>query len=283
MNVLQIGTCAGVPHTLANASGGDVAFINPHIFGYIADREVYIGTKGVNPNIENILAIRKIIDIENKYDILHFHGGTFLPRELDIILWKIKNKIIYLHFHGTDIRNRSDRYYYSLARYADKVIVSTPDLIKFIPDSEWIPNPVPLINYGFTNKKPNGRLKIFHAPSNMQIKGTQIIRKAIKNLQIKGYPIDLICLSGVNHSSVLGAMAESDIVIDWINSNYGIYGIVSCEAMAMNKPVICSIKQEYESFFPNCPILKVRNDDPKEIENHIIELLNDNNLIKKLV
>jgi len=260
-----------------------VAFTNPHIFGYSAEREICIGAKGISGSIGRVISLKKIYSIEQNYDIFHFHGCTVFPRGLDILLWKLKSKKIFLHYHGSEIRNHPDRYFLSMARFADKIFVSTPDLLIFVPGSVWIPNPVNLniCDYAQTEES-GGRLRVFHAPSNMGSKGTLIIRKAINSLKEKGYPIDWICLSGQKHNAILRSMSESDVVIDQVNSLFGTYGLVSCEAMAMSKPVICSINQEFEDIYKDCPILKIQNDDPREIENHLISLIEDNEFRKNV-
>jgi len=58
------------------------------------------------------------------------------------------------------------------------------------------------------------RVRILHAPSRPEAKGTPLIRQAVANLQAKGYPIDLIELTGVSNETVLQELARCDFVFD---------------------------------------------------------------------
>jgi glycosyltransferase involved in cell wall biosynthesis len=71
------------------------------------------------------------------HDIIHIHAYDTLAR------WSkwLTRKPVILQYHGTDIRGRKDekrRYH----RFADRIIVSTPDLLEEIPEATYLPNPV---------------------------------------------------------------------------------------------------------------------------------------------
>jgi len=73
------------------------------------------------------------------FDIIHIHGED---KTLKILKqsWPYKNKKTIIHYHGSDIRGRwtekRDRW-----KYADKIIVATPDLLEGSPEgTEYLPN-----------------------------------------------------------------------------------------------------------------------------------------------
>jgi len=72
-----------------------------------------------------------------KYDVVHIHSLT------KIVPFINKPKV--LHFHGSDIANTkilSLIQNYIAKKLVDKILLSTPDLLRFVPDAEWLPNPV---------------------------------------------------------------------------------------------------------------------------------------------
>jgi glycosyltransferase involved in cell wall biosynthesis len=117
--------------------------------------------------------IYKSIEEARKADIIHIHS---LP-EMVINIRKIygRSKIIILHYHGTDIRGfpkdnsrtfnlgnilkpknivkkiKKRRLHIKAQRLADRVIVSTPDLIQLVKGSVFLPNPIDTDH--FNNKK----------------------------------------------------------------------------------------------------------------------------------
>ncbi|MBA7599871.1 hypothetical protein ES703_06916 [subsurface metagenome] len=77
------------------------------------------------------------------YDIIHVHyHSIFIP-----FLKRIYKKPVIMHFHGSDVREnwmaRIDR-----IKKADKILVSTPDLLTGSPlSTSWIPNPVDTVKF----------------------------------------------------------------------------------------------------------------------------------------
>ena len=89
-----------------------------------------------------------------KFDIIHVHCGIQWLKFYRLLNpWK---KII-IHLHGTNIRGRWDKE--PGLKYADQIIVSTPDLLEGAPEgTQYLPNPVDerlinIINKGMTGIK----------------------------------------------------------------------------------------------------------------------------------
>jgi len=69
------------------------------------------------------------------YDIIHIHGDN---KVLKLFKMTLPYKKLIIHYHGSDIRGKwkDDRW-----KYADKIIVSTPDLLEGSPEgTEYLPN-----------------------------------------------------------------------------------------------------------------------------------------------
>jgi len=74
-----------------------------------------------------------------KFDIIHIHGSDKTLKILKLTL-PYKNKKIIIHYHGSDIRGRWEEKK-KRWKYADKIIVSTPDLLEGSPEgTEYLPN-----------------------------------------------------------------------------------------------------------------------------------------------
>ncbi len=163
MHILHLWDQAGVAYILAKfqrKKGDDSKVIRirgPDKYGideFYRDNGLFVTTDEF---------VGKSIAEAKKADIIHIHS---LP-EMVFKIRKIygKSKIIILHYHGTDIRGLKDRAKGSKAheffwpkkvlrqlirkriqvraqRLADKVIVSTPDLLHLVGGSILLPNPV---------------------------------------------------------------------------------------------------------------------------------------------
>lgn len=87
---------------------------------------------------------------------------------------------------------------------------------------------------------------IVHMPSNPEVKGTSYFERACEKLKREGL-IDYKMISGVPHEEAIEILKESDIVVDQLI--IGEYGVLSIEAMALGKPVVCFIRPRLENFY----------------------------------
>ena len=83
----------------------------------------------------------------------------------------------------------------------------------------------------------NGIVRIVHAPSFAEAKGTKVIRQYIKNLRNKGYKIDFIEIINRPHSEVLTVLSQCDFVIDELYSDIPLGGL-GTEAAFYSKPTV---------------------------------------------
>ena len=238
-----------------------------------------------------------------RYDIFHFISGeTILTRKLrtlELAIYKLLNKRVVMHFVGSDIRSEDyiywkrkhilqflegiDNFPKSLPwqkkliadaeKYADYILVSTPDLKELIPKSIYYPVVLDLnkyleeLNQIKQTKKAKGEIVILHSPStikNEYFKGTDYIIETLTKIAANPkYNIRLILPSreekarGTNYSStryeLFQHFKDADIVIDQLVSGW--YGLLSIEALAAENQVICYVDNHLKPYlYPNCPI-----------------------------
>lgn len=123
------------------------------------------------------------------------------------------------------------------------------------------------------NKKT--KIKIVHAPSNPVLKGTPLVKAAIKKLKVEGYTFEYIELQNYSNEEVLSILNESHIVLNQFYADMpGVFGI---EAMAKKNAVLMSadyenipvngkepwMRTKYWEVYDN---LKYLLDNPKKIE-----------------
>lgn len=95
------------------------------------------------------------------------------------------------------------------------------------------------------------QLKIVHAPSNPLVKGTPLVRAAIKKLLSEGYKFEYIELIGVDNQLVLQHLRSSHIVLNqFYHFMPGLFGV---EAMANHCAVLQSAEQTEEANVPEIP------------------------------
>jgi hypothetical protein len=82
--------------------------------------------------------LRSAEKLASNYDIIHIHDlMELVPR----IKKKFDKKKVVLHYHGSRLRNTSQEERKDYEKYADLILVSTPDLKDYV-DGEYLPNPV---------------------------------------------------------------------------------------------------------------------------------------------
>lgn len=229
-----------------------------------------------------------------KYDVFHYHTDGLLYLNIDVLILKLLRKKIFIQFHGSEIRlyeqeKKRNRFFRSdnitdqkskirrlkfWSFITDNVIVCDHsldlflkpyfknihaigqilDVDKFIPEYPSIDNDTPIL---------------VHAPSVKSTKGTEYVDEAIKSLKNKGINFNYIEVHNMSHEEALKIYQTADIVIDQLL--IGSYGIVSCESMALGKPVVCYILDENViKYGKELPII---NANPETIENVLEELI----------
>lgn len=227
-----------------------------------------------------------------KYDVYHFYYTTgFLPYELnifgkkirtyniDIKILKFLGKKIIMQYVGSDVIQKDKAIDYniftedefdliypdyndekrkniikSINEIADVTIVIDQYLKMFSPNSRLVNLLINIDEMTFIGcKRTSDVINILHAPTNRNIKGTSYIIEAINRLKSEGYNLNLILVENKPHSEAIELYKNADIVVDDINQ--GPYGLFALECMAMGKPVIGRINENFIKFYTDLPII----------------------------
>jgi len=290
---------AGQPYKLARAlrSQGVAAeawVFRPHAFGYPNDR--ILQRDNSPPGVASKWA-RAFWFAQAclRFDIWHLHlGRSFLTTSRDLQLARALGVRIVLHYRGSEVRpvigmrelNDSDRAQVTRQlKHADLVLVHDEELARLLrplwPDPIVCPNIVDIdppklaAENNNENHRRNGKLRVVHIPSRPEKKGAELIRSAVAGLQ------DLVEydeMSGLSHDEVIREYGKADVVVDQLL--VGRYGNASLEAMAVGKPVICRLAEEFSQDDPDD--LPIINADAKVLPDVLRRAASDREWLQRL-
>lgn len=201
-----------------------------------------------------------------RYDVFMFRSIGNLLWFLDLPIMKLLGKRIIYVFHGSDARpyylngayhldgpppnmnkciltTRIQKAFMSIInRYAD-VIICAPSVSHFqqrpIVSSLALGLPFEAPTNSDADGRQDGRLRVVHAPSRLQAKGTPKIRAAVNAAIAAGHDIDYVEIIGQPNAVVLQELQRCDFVIDELYSDSPMPGLVA-EAAYFGKPsIIC--------------------------------------------
>lgn len=105
-------------------------------------------------------------------------------------------------------------------------------------------------------------VRIAHAPTNREVKGTQAFLDAIERLQAEGLPVEMDLIEGVSWAECLTRKAQADIYYDQVQLGYGNNAI---EAWGMGIPVVAGAQPatlaEMERRFGSLPFYNATEQD----------------------
>ena len=203
-------------------------------------------------------------------DIFHFYFGlTLVPQKVQFAILRATRRKSLFHFLGADIREQpKEELLYGLK--ADARIVGSFAALRFIPfDAEVVPPGIDLSLYDPVPPVHRERVRIVHAPSNLEKKGTDRVIEACREL-----PVDLDVVHGVRNKEALERYMQADIVVDQVLRDW--HGMFSIEGMALGKPVVTSldedaVRQTEEGFGVKMPIVRATKDDLVEKLRPLVE------------
>lgn len=256
-------------------------YISRHEFDYDEEKlgkKLYFSKNG---KLNRLLYIIYAFYFILRNNIFIFSGqNTLLPSHFDLKLIKMLGKKIIFQFTGCDVRdyrwfiNEYDYKYNCCKMCSDEfkkmvncridlkieitglaekyasLILAHPHYYHLFtkePEFFWVP-----INTGipgdftpqFNADKP---LRIIHAPSHIDVKGTKYIEEAIGKLQSEGYKIDYERIQNMTNETVIKKIMECDLAIDQIYAFHGLFGV---EAMNYSKPIICYVDKFFIEKLP---------------------------------
>jgi glycosyltransferase involved in cell wall biosynthesis len=221
-----------------------------------------------------LVQLRTLAGVLPETDIFHFYFGlTLVPRKLQFPILRAARRRSVFHFLGADIRETPrEKLGYGLK--ADARIVGSYAALRFIPfEAHVVPPGLELHRY--EPAPPNGgdAIRIVHAPSNKEKKGTQFVVAAVKELK-KRYPVELDVVHRVRNEEALERYRRADIVVDQLLRDW--HGVFTIEAMALGKPVVTSldedaVRETEQAFGLELPVLAATKDDLVEKVAWLIE------------
>lgn len=212
--------------------------------------------------------------VVSHYSVVHFHFMVTMTRSgWEVPLLKLMGRRVIVHYRGCEARDREQnmmlhpelnicqscdynaeicksklnlRRRMLAERWADAVLVTTPDMLDFIPDA--------IVSSFFTpdestlqrNKQVwdgNRPLRLLHVTNHPGIEGTERIREAVDVVCSKGFPIDFVHLHDVSQAEVIREMSLADVTIGKMKMGY--YANSQIESMMCDVPVITWIRDEF--------------------------------------
>lgn len=158
-------------------------------------------------------------------------------------------------------------------RHVRRLFVTTPDLLVDVPDAEWVPQAVQAVReLTPAPPKTEGPIIITHAPSHRGRKGTEHVVSACRVLKARGHDVELRLVEGMPRERALEVYREADIAVDQLL--IGWYGVFSVEMMALAKPLVCYIDDDYvaRSGLRELPIVRA---DPSTLVDVLDTLVTD--------
>jgi len=170
-------------------------------------------------------------------DVFHFYFGlTLVPKSIQFPLLKAFRKKSVFHYLGSDIRGKTPEEL-AYGKRADAEIVGSYDAIRWVPQAHVIPNGLDLSKYVPEPPANNRPIRVVHAPTSRQKKGTEWIVRACEQL-----PVELDIVENTRHDHAIERYKRADIVVDQLNAGW--YGVFALECMALGKPVVTFLHDE---------------------------------------
>lgn len=237
-----------------------------------------------------------------EYDVFHFYFGfTFLPDKSDLHLLAAAGKKLIVHHQGSEVRQLSiaekhnphvrvkpgwteQRIATDLERISQVVrhaIIPYYELLPYVQPYykhiHYLPNAIELGAIQPEYPSGKGPVRIVHAPTNRFLKGTEFIEEAIAQLRREGLDLQFTLIENLTHAEATAAYQQADLVIDQLR--IGDYGLVSIEAMAMGKAVICFMRKDLLPKYPGLPIVSA---SPLTLTHTLRDLLHNPRLLQQL-
>jgi glycosyltransferase involved in cell wall biosynthesis len=221
-----------------------------------------------------LVQLRTLAAVLPETDIFHFYFGlTLVPKKLQFPILRAMRRKSVFHFLGADIRETPrEKLGYGLK--ADARIVGSYAALRFVPfDAHVLPPGIEVHRYEPAPPSESDVIRIVHAPSNKEKKGTEFVVKAVEDLK-KRYSVELDVVHGVRNEDALARYRRADIIVDQLLRDW--HGVFAIEAMALGKPVVTSldedaVRQTERAFGIELPILAATKDDVAEKLAWLIE------------
>ena len=131
--------------------------------------------------------------------------------------------------------------------------MSTPDLLESVPTARQVHVAAWLPDYRPRPFRDVPKL-VLHAPTNRLIKGTSHIEQAFALLRPRFPGVEFRTVEKVPWDGLRELMAECDVFVDQVFMGW--YGMVSVEAMALERPALAYMRPDFEARAAGCPLVR---------------------------
>lgn len=209
------------------------------------------------------------------FDVYQLDGGLEFFRDGHTVrrLHALGKKIICC-YTGSDLRIRG--VIQPIDAVSDLNVTLEFDHLSLHPNIHHVFFPFDVSSYPFRNEPDSKIIKIGHAPTNREAKGSDVIISAIESLQAE-HPVELVLIENLSHKESLRLKSECHIFFDQIG-DLG-YGLNSLESLAMGIATCSSLPAGFEKKYPEHPFVAV---DKSNIKAQLKTLVENQNLRQKL-
>lgn len=176
------------------------------------------------------------VDVQALYDradLVVFQNSAGTYRRLD----HDQRKPVILSEQGTFLRNQPALVNAIAEVMGARMSVSTIDLMADAPSAFWAPHAFrleALERIRAEEFRPNRRIRIALAPTNMAVKSTSFVRDVLARLAVR-YPLEVDLIWRRPWEECLRRKARADLVVDQLVLGYGLNAV---ESWAMGIPVV---------------------------------------------
>lgn len=192
-----------------------------------------------------IHAFDEIRELLRAADVIHFH--ILADEDLRIGPLRVGDHVrssaeIVHHHHGhPDFRANPGRYRTKYAVLGRRALVSTPDLLRLLPEATWLPNCVPVdepLYRPFRTRHAGRAVRLAHSPTRRDLKNTAELLQIVAALRAEGTALELDLLENLRHVACLERKRRADLCFDHMQ---GYFGMSSLEALAQGVPTLAGI------------------------------------------
>jgi glycosyltransferase involved in cell wall biosynthesis len=165
-------------------------------------------------------------------------------------------------------------------RFCAKIYSVNPDLLDVLPSrAEFIPyGHIDLSEFSPSYLSLGSVLRIGHAPTHREAKGSSYIISALETLREEGFQFELVLVEGHSNLEALSIYKSCHIVIDQVLAGW--YGGLAVESMALGKPVVAFIRDSDllnvpEGIRRDLPIIRVNKNNLVDDLRKVLQMDND--------